>query len=208
MGSESNMRKSSLKKWNFIPSLKGKHAERHVFILSTLAIKGFMSCWSLALERIKEKPEFGLWEPTTVYYERQKENSTIYKRLKFLESKKYVRKLGKTYKITAKGFFLIFALEPEIVRLLPDTFFNEPVMNINLKIKPAWLEQRDLSQNEIESYKGIFQDSFRNENLSIIIRRCLYSWKINMDEIDEAEFFRLIISKIQKDAKKRKAYFK
>lgn len=188
--------------------MKGKQAKRHVFILRTLAIQGPKSCWDLAFESLKCDPKFSILKKASVYYKRQKENSTFYKRLKFLESKNYVRQLGSIYKLTSKGLCLVFCLDPGIVQLMPNSLFNETFQQINLEKKPTFLDEGDLTQKEIESFKAAFQNQIKNETLSFIIRRLLFAWKINLDEIGETELFRLIFTKIEREAKKQRRHIR
>lgn len=198
------MPKNSLKNWKFIPSLKGKQAQYHIFILRTLAIKGSKSCWDLALEFLKEnEPKFSQWTKYQIDYERKNRNSSFNKRLKFLQSKHYVQKLGSLYKLTFKGEFLAFILDPGIIQEIHNDLFNETIQTITLEEKPPQFGiQENWTDKETEVFKSVFKDPTGNEIFSSIARRMIIAWKINMDDISEVELLKLLISRVKKQTKK------
>lgn len=188
--------------WKHVPSLKGKQAERNLGILRLLTVKKPMSAWDLALEYLKlTNEDFQFWNKDKIYHQRQIENAKMNRRLKSLVKNQYVRKLDSIYNLTAKGFFSLMAFDPTICRLMPNYRFNETLTEINLE-KPSFLNERDLSQQEVQSLKSAFQNQIANETLSFLIKRVLIAWKINLDDVEERELFHLIFRGLERRIKK------
>lgn len=190
--------------WKHIPSLQGKKALRNLFILRQLAIakSSGLSAWDLALEYLRQtNPNFPFWTEDTVYHERQKENAAMNRRLKFLMEKHYLVKVNSIYMLSPKGFFLIMAVDPSIITLIPNQRFNQVLAEINID-KPNFIEDGNLTEEEIASITSSFQDQFKNENLSIVIARLIKKWKINMDEIDNEEFVKFLLTQVSNQLRK------
>jgi hypothetical protein len=194
------MQKNGTNEWKFIPSLKGKHGKTHIFILRTLTIQGPKSCWDLALEKLKHEQPRLFMSPAkdTIYHSRMLENSKLNKRLRFLESKGYVEKLGSVYKATLKGITLIVGVEPNVITLIPENRLKETYNLQVLSQKPNILNHISTKVN-INKFKDTYKDSFKNENFSLMFRRMLVGWKINMDEISSEELYDLIITRVNKE---------
>ena len=197
---ESDMPKNVINEWQFIPSLKGQQKELHIFILRTLAIQGPKSCWDLALEKLKhEEPRFAILTKDAIYHKRMGENSKLNKRLRFLESKGYVQKLGSIYKSTLKGMTLIIGVDPSIITLIPEERLKE---TYNLRPSNEKFVLNHISTHvDINKFKDDFKDCFKNENFSIMFRRMLIGWKINMDDISSEALWGLIIERLEKGLK-------
>lgn len=196
---ESDMPKNVINEWKFIPSLKGKHGKTHIFILRTLAVQGPKSCWDLALEKLKhENPRlFMSPEKDTIYHKRMLENSKLNKRLRFLESKGYIQKLGSIYKSTLKGITLIIGVDPNVITSIPEERLKE---TYNLRASDEkWLLNHMSTDVNINKFKDMYRDPFKNQNFSIMFKRILIGWKINMDEISSEALYGLIIERLQKE---------
>jgi len=194
------------KEWKHVPSLKGKEAKRNIFILRKIGIKP-LSCWDLALEFLKLDPKFGSWKKETIYYNRSRENPKIYRRLKFLLEKDYVKKLNSKYDWTLKGFLLVLATDPKFIQNLSPHRLNVDYPEVNVKdvtnIKFGW-EDRNLSEKEVQVFKSMIpKDKVGSEIWSYAIKRLIFGLKINMDEISTKELVKALFTKVQKMAKKR-----
>jgi hypothetical protein len=177
--------------WKFIPSLKGKHATRHIFILETLMSKGPKSYCDMALEYLQLEPKFSTLNKANQYYRQRSENSTFYKRCRFLEEKDYVKKFGSLYKLSPKGAFLVLAVNPKILGSASRDFLDDT----NDLQKPEWLS----GVNEEDTIKS-FQDGFKSnpigaDVLSFAARKILLAYKINLDEISSKDLFSLLYEK-------------
>lgn len=202
--------------WKHIPSLKGKQTKKHLFILRTLTIRD-MSCWDLAKAYLEEtEPSWSQWIPDTQYHKRQNQNSKMNKRLNFLENKKYVHKIGSLYRLTAKGFFLMLALDPTIIASMSRTRLNEsfgsdyiPEEHENFVIGHGKLFAHNgqiLTEHEFENLKTIlyplFQDPLQRKVLSYAVKQALISWKVNLDEMTDEEFMRTVVLNMKRKIEK------
>lgn len=198
--------KAVRQQWSHIPSLRGKQVKRNLVVLRSLMFRD-LSTWDLAEKYIElTEPKWPGWSKIQRRGAQVSENASMYKRLKFLQEKNYVRKLGSIHKLTGKGFFLMFGLDPGVVRSMPWSRFNETITEIEFENKPGFLTERNLTQREIQVLKSSFSNQIRNDVLSYTISRIsrmLLAHKTNMDEISETELLRLILSKLEKEFKKR-----
>ena len=195
---ESDMQKNVINEWKFIPSLKGIQKKNHIFILRTLTVQGPKSCWDLALEKLKhEEPRFSTLTKEAIYFKRMRENAKLNKRLRFLESKGYVEKLGSVYKSTLKGITLTIGVDPGVITSIPEGRLKE---TYNLRPSDEKFVTSLISRDvDINKFKDDFKDPFKNENFSIMFRRMLIGWKINMDDISSEELYGLIIERVEKE---------
>ena len=195
---ESDMQKNVINEWKFIPSLKGIQKKNHIFILRTLTVQGPKSCWDLALEKLKhEEPRFSTLTKEAIYFKRMRENAKLNKRLRFLESKGYVEKLGSVYKSTLKGITLTIGVDPGVITSIPEGRLKE---TYNLRPSDEKFVLNHISTHvDINKFKDDFKDCFKNENFSIMFRRMLIGWKINMDDISSEELYGLIIERVEKE---------
>ena len=192
-------------KWSkIIPSLKGKHAKHHLAILTLLIVYGDKSSWDLAKlylekvepQKVKNKTKEAFFHRRTV------ENSTIYKRLRFLKEKGYVTKTGRTYHATAKAWLLMMFVNPKIAEILPMEQFRRVIDELQFD-KP--MEDFTASffscfepQETVNAFKNLLKDEVATKTLSGFYRNLLWSWKINLDEIESKQLFELIFSHIKK----------
>jgi len=200
-------------KWSkIIPSLKGKHAKHHLAILTLLIVYGDKSTWDLAklyLEKIepqKVKPT----DKKGFFYHRMTENSTIYKRLKDLEEKGYVVKIGKNYHATVKAWFLLMFLNPKIIEILPMERFNTTIAELQFD-KPTeefasslFTENEPVKEEIIKTLQNLVKEPVAAKTWSDFFRNILWSWKINLDEIESKQLLELMFSQIKKLGEKIK----
>ena len=193
-----------------IPSLSGKQRKRHLALLSLLIIYGPKSTWDLAKLYLEKIEQIGLKSKSTFFHKRMKENSIIYKRLKFLESKGYVYKQGRLYYPTIKAYFLLLIVNPRFVSILPLEKFNKVIENVDLEPEN---EQFLLSMDKmnkpqlpklVETFKIFFGDPLRAKLFSETFRMFLWSYKINFDEIEQKQFMDLLLTQIRKVSRKIK----
>jgi hypothetical protein len=187
--------------WKHIPSLKGKQASRNLIILRLLETSSTpKSVWDLALDYLKHtEKKFGVWDANKIYRERMKENAKMNRRLKFLEEKKYVKKLGSVYKLTGKGTILLFAIDPQVFSQVPASFFDDDDLGAEFDVAPNYVKQ--ISKDHVlKSVNDLGSNSIKSETLSFIMRKAFLSFKINMDEIGSQELVELLGEKLSKAA--------
>jgi hypothetical protein len=180
--------------WKHIDSLKGKQAKRNLGILRII-LESYhtLSMWDLALEYLKlTQPKFNIWEPQTVFYQRQKENAQMSRRLKFLLEKGYVRKEGSQYRLDFKGFFLLLILDPKLVRekgkyCMDDIMEDVGKDNLDSLDLSSLLQSGSKSDSwsKATSFADIFRDDAMAAAFSTFMKRRLFGWKVNLDEISK-----------------------
>jgi hypothetical protein len=186
--------------FKYVPSMKGKHVKRNLAIMRFIATeKKPLSAWDLAFEYLRlTQPQ--LWQTppeyrdATIYHERQKENSQMQRRLKFLLNKKYVKKLGSVYRLTAKGVFLLFVLDPSVAVDFTDSSVLEDLGD-TLKYRQLVDDtagKYSLEQRQV--FLGTLKDKDMAAGFSFMLKRKLFAWKINLDEIDSKELFNVLFS--------------
>jgi len=190
--------------WKFIPSLKGKHANRHIFILKTLMIKGPKSYCDLALAFLQQDPKFSTLTKASQYYEQRNQNTNFYRRCKFLEEKHYIKKFGSLYKLCGKGLFLVLAVDPKSLRNVKPAFLNDDAVDVDTLEKPEWMPREESQKNALfdATVKEVSSDPLAADIFSFTARKILLNYKINMDEISSQQLFELLNEKISKKIKK------
>ncbi len=203
--------------WKFIPSLKGKQAERNLFILRTLMISKTlgMSTWDMALEWLKETvPNFNRLHPDAIKGKRQVQNAAFDRRLKELEKMRYIRKIGSLYYLTAKGFFMMYIWDPSIVRSMRIEKFNTAFSDVmeqrdadfvcgvarNLSLSP---DGENMDQKGWNKIQELFSNDITCKTVTAAWKHALLSWKSNVDEMPVADFVQLIFSKVRKVCEKK-----
>lgn len=193
--------------WKHIPSLKGKQAIRNLIILRIIGEKGHpISAWNIALEYLQRtNPKFNDWTADTIYHNRQKENVKVNRRLNFLKEKKYVKKQGSLYNWTSKAFFLMFILDCSIVPIHTDQSLWEDLEENSEKYYSFTAEATSKLTDEHKKMilKGL-KDPAQAVAISAYWKKKLNSFKINLDEIEPKELFKLLFSKFPKPMKKIK----
>lgn len=189
-------------KWSkIIPSLQGKQAKRHLTLLTLLITHGPQTTWDLAKLYLEKIEKIGVKDNKTFFYYRAKENSIIYKRLKFLESKGYVRKEGSVYHPTVKAWFLLLFANPQCVSILP---FNHFIEEMSLESEDEQFLNSLIKINEpqtsklMEMVKTVFDNPVAAKGISETFRAFVWSLKINLDEIEGKQLVTLLISCIRR----------
>jgi hypothetical protein len=169
--------------WKHVESLKGKQAKRNLGVLTIIleAPDSGISMWDIALEYLKlTQPTFNSWSRDRVFHERQKENAQMSRRLRFLADKKYVRKIGSKYTLTAKGIFSIMFFNTKLaIEKVYGDYKSDPML---------------LEDPERMAIFSFFTNEDRAAAFSTFIKRRLLKYKVNLDEIspeDLVDFIQL-----------------
>jgi hypothetical protein len=183
--------------WTHIPSLKGKQANRNLFILKTLMeTPGHaLSTWDIALEWLKETmgPKFNNTPGDTIYRRRTTENAAMYRSLRHLEKLKYVQKFGSLYKLTVKGILTLLILDSTIIGRASDSVWDID-MDVSANINKDNFEGP--KSWDITFLKKMFSDPEVAGAFSGFFRRKLFALKINLDDIDSQELANFVFSTI------------
>jgi hypothetical protein len=201
-------------KWSkIIPSLKGKHAKHNLAILTLLMVYGDKSTWDLAklyLEKV-EPQKVKNKTKEAFFHARMVENSTIYKRLKDLEQKGYVTKIGKVHHATVKACFLVMLVNPKIVEILPMERFNTTLAELQFDKPTEEFASTLIAENEpvkeeiIKTFQNLVKEPVAAKTFSELFRNLLWSWKINLDEIEAERLLELMFTQIKRLGEKIKS---
>lgn len=180
--------------WKHIPSLRGKQAQRHIIILRLLTVNQELSYVEIAKRYLEGvDPDWAELQPDTKYHRYMKESANIYKRMKWLEQKQYVKKVGSTYQITIKGFFLTLALDPRLLaslsisRLKAQSFdvSENSVEQKNKLFESVWgaQEKENIFTNVQGSWAPLLSDPVLRKTMSYGLKQRFLALKINFDEV-------------------------
>ena len=198
--------------WTHLPILKGKQAERNLFILKTLMETPApgLSTWDLALEWLKETmgAKFNSTPGDTIHHKRMTENAAMNRSLRHLEKKEYVEKLGSIYQLTLKSVYMVFIWEPSLYNTSKMwswtiQFKEEKVPFVTSTLKNMDdFEKPMLTELGITSLKTIFSDDTARGIASAGLKHVLISWRANVDDISNADFAVKIFGEFNRIAEK------
>jgi hypothetical protein len=204
--------------WKHIPSLKGKQAERNLFILKSLLITqaSGISTWDLALQWLQATDKkFNTYEADTIYHKRQVENAKMNRRLNALTKMQYVRKEGSLFQLTGKGFTMTIIWDPSLINSMTISKLNAICSTILLSEEESTFLHNSVccllgSQNGTnmdeqahQSMKQFLSEEVTCKTLSYLWKRILLSWKANVDDMPETDFVVRLIVEAQKQAGKK-----
>lgn len=181
------------KEWGFIPSIRGKQARMNIHIMRILCLKGPASTWELAKSYLETRGSWEAWGPDRQYHERQKLNSTIYKRLRNLRKMRYVEKTDSQYRITFKGCFLMVLIDPSIASSVPanrKVSAQDPVFRAIKQIIPE-ITPANFS-GHFAGVKEVVKDSMASKTLSFLLKTVLQTYKINLDAINDKDLLKML----------------
>lgn len=194
--------------WKHVESLKGKQTRRNLGILRIIFEAYYsLSMWELALEYLKlTQPDFNSWHNDRVFHERQKENAQMSRRLKFLLEKEYVRKEGAQYRLGFKGFLLMLILDPKLAAEKGRYCEEDVISDIGQDNLPTIDFPEDPFSNEdfvanATRFMEVLKDEAMAAGVSAAMKRKLFGWKVNLDEISSRELIGLFLSQTKRGLK-------
>ena len=130
----------------------------------------------------------------------------MHRRLGFLENKRYVKKLGSTYKLGLKGTVLLLVVAPNILSQFPESFWQSDDPDVEFREPEYWPKNgKAFRESKLEIFRS---NTIASKTFSFSAREILWALKINLDDIDTQELWDLLNNVLTKIHQKNKRKFR
>ncbi len=128
------------------------------------------------------------------------------RRLHFLEQKKYVRKLGSTYKVGLKGTVLLLVVAPDILKQFPESFWQDDDPDVKFQEPEYWPKNaKTFREPRLAMFSS---NTVASEIFAFAARKTMLALKINLDDIEPQELSDLLNDVLTKAYQKNKGKFR